>query len=197
MSDVYYNPETGFSGINDIQRKTNLPRKIVEDWLQQQNVYTKHKPIIRRFERRRVYSPTTDHQWQTDLVDMQQFSRQNKGYNYILTVIDIFSKYAFAEPIKHKTGQDVAEAFSKVFQDRNPILCQSDSGLEYKNRIVQDLFKKYGIKWFSTENETKAQIVERFNRTLKGKMYKFFAANNTKLWVDVLTELIKNYNNSY
>jgi hypothetical protein len=131
-----------------------------------------------------------------DLVDMQQLSGQNKGHKFILTVIDLFSKYAFAEPIKHKTGANVAEALERIFQTRIPAYTQSDRGLEFLNKSVQDLLKKYNVQWFSTENETKAQIVERFNRTLKGKMFKYFTANNTKSWIDVLQSLVKNYNTS-
>jgi hypothetical protein len=186
---VYYNPETGYSGIADMQRKTHLPKQTVEDWMQKQEVYSKHKPVKQIFERRRVYSPSIDHQWQADLVDMQP--------GFILTVIDVFSKYAFAEPIKHKTGKEVAEAFYKIFQSRVPVLLQSDKGLEFKNSNVQNLLKQYNVKWFTTENETKAQIVERFNRTLKNKMNKYFTANHTKQWKDVLPLLVKNYNNSY
>ena len=127
-------------------------------WLTQQNVYSLHKPIRHRFKKRRVIVSKIDDQWQADLVDMQKNKSQNKNFNYILTVIDIFSKFAWAIPIKNKTGDSITRAFEIIFKDRIPTKLQ---------KSTQNLFKRKGIHWFATENETKAQVVERFNRTLK------------------------------
>ena len=69
--------------------------------------------------------------------------------------------------------------------------------MEFLNKKTQNLFKSKHIKSFVTENETKSQIVERFNRTLKSRMYKYFTANNTRRWIDVIDQLVENYNNSY
>ena len=74
---------------------------------------------------------------------------------------------------------------------------QTDAGTEFINKKTQELLKQNKIEWFQSQNETKAQIVERFNRTLKDRMYKYFTANNTKRWIDVLPDLVHNYNNSY
>lgn len=74
---------------------------------------------------------------------------------------------------------------------------QTDKGTEFINKHTQNLFNKNKIQWFATENETKAQIVERFNRTLKERMYKYFTAQNTKKWIDAVSKLVKNYNTSY
>jgi hypothetical protein len=112
-------------------------------------------------------------------------------------VIDLFSKYAWAVPIKRKTGEEITKAFSKIFMERKPAKLQTDKGLEFINKQTKQLLEKHDVHWFATENETKAQIVERFNRTLKGKMYKYFTHFKTKKWIDVIDKLIKNYNNSY
>ena len=128
---------------------------------------------------------------------MQKFSKQNKGFKYILTVIDIFSKYAWAIPIKRKTGEEITKAFEHIFKERRARKVHTDKGLEFINKPTQTLFKKYNIKWFATENETKAQVVERFNRTLKSKMYRYFTQNDTKYWIDILDDLLYNYNHSY
>ena len=102
------------------------------------------------------------------------------------------------KPLKSKTGQEVASAFAEIFKlGRIPLRMQTDDGREFRNTNVQDLFRRIGIHWFSTKNEGKAQTVERFNRTLKGRMYKYFSAKNTRRWVDVLDKLVKNYNTSY
>ena len=121
-----------------------------------------------------------DDQWQADLVDMQKLSSVNKNVNYILTAIDIFSKFAWAIPINKKTGEEIMRAFSIIFRDRKPSKFHTDKGLEFINKPTQNLFQKIGMHWFAMENETKAQVVERFNRTLKSKMHKYFTANNEK-----------------
>lgn len=194
---LYYNPKTGYSGVNDLVRKSGLSSKLVQEWLSHQNVYTLHKPIKHKFPTRRVIVSDIDDQWQADLVDMQKYKTQNKNINYILTVIDIFSKHVWAVPIKNKTGNDIAEAFQNIFKQRTPRKIHTDKGLEFINSPTQKLFKKHEIHWFATENETKAQVVERFNRTLKSKMWKYFTENKTKKWIDILQDLVKNYNTSY
>ena len=100
-------------------------------------------------------------------------------------------------PIKNKTGDFVTEAFEKLFKTGAPKLLQTDKGTEFINKKTQALFSKHNVKWFTTENLTKAQMVERFNRTLKDRMYKYFTANQTKRWIDILQDLVTNYNTSY
>ena len=197
LTNIYYYPKTGYSGIDSIARKSGIKRSEVVKWLTQQNVYSLHKPIRHRFKKRRVIVSKIDDQWQADLVDMQKNKSQNKNFNYILTVIDIFSKFAWAIPIKNKTGDSITRAFEIIFKDRIPTKLHTDKGLEFINKSTQNLFKRKGIHWFATENETKAQVVERFNRTLKSKMYKYFTAKGTKTWINIIDELVYNYNNSY
>lgn len=198
IGEVYYDPEQGYCGINELQRKTRMPQKDIVDFLHRQDVYTKHKPLTHRFKRRRVYVTHIDDQWQVDLIDMQKFKAQNDNMNYILSVIDIFSKYAWAVPIRRKTGEEVTDAFIKIFERRVPEKIQSDKGLEFINKKTQKLFKKLDIHWFTTENvEIKCSVIERWNRTLKTKMWKYFTANDTRKWIDVLDPLVYNYNHSY
>src|SRR5437899_1133023 len=199
MEKLYYDPETGYGGVEDLIRKSGLPRQEVVDFLQKQDVYTVHKPIIRKFTKRRVYTSGIHDQFQADLVDMQAHKNKNKFHRYILTIIDCFSKYAWAIPIKRKQASDMSVAFDTFFKTlkRLPNKLQTDSGLEFKNRQTRDVFKKYKVHWFASQNKEKAQIVERFQRSLKERMYKYFTANGTVKWIDVLDKLIKNYNNSY
>lgn len=197
LSELYYNPKTGFTGISELSRKSGLSPHVVSQWLRKQNVYTLHKPIKHRFPTRRVLVSKIDDQWQADLVDMQNYKFHNRQYNYILTVIDIFSKFAWALPIRKKTGEEIKNAFVTLFKERIPLKIQTDKGLEFINKTTQELFKKHQVHWFSTENETKAQVVERFNRTLKSKMWKYFTHTNSKKWIDILQALVYNYNNSY
>lgn len=150
-----------------------------------------HKPVTRKFERRRVYVKGIDDIWAADLVDMQSFAKFNKGVKYLLTVIDIFSKFGWIIPLKDKSGKSVAEAFKKILKDRRPTKVWVDKGTEFYNRYVKDL-----VELYSTENEEKSSVVERWNRTMKEKMYKYFTANSTQKYIDVLDEMVKQYNNT-
>ena len=116
----------------------------------------------------------------------------------VLTVIDVLSKYAWVEPIKTKTGENLVKAFEKILRKgRKPETFHSDKGTEFTNRLFQKYLKKNNIRFFTTQNaETKASIIERFNRTLKTKMWKYFTANNTLKYIDILQKLVKSYNHS-
>ena len=134
LDKLYYNPKTGYVGIDTLKRKSELPKSTVKEYLIQQPTYTKHKPAIQKFPARKVVVHGLDHQWQADLTDMPNMSQYNDNYNYILTVIDVLSKYAWAVPIKRKTGDFTSEAFKSIFKERTPKLIQTDHGTEFINR---------------------------------------------------------------
>jgi transposase InsO family protein len=192
LKNVYYDPRKGFTGVNDLVQKTGIPKSSVEEWLHSQDVYTLHKPIRHRFKTRRVIVSGIDDQWQADLVEMR--NNKDRGYNYILTVIDVFSKFAWAVPIKRKTGDEIASAFRELFKQRKPRKLHTDKGLEFINKPTKELLKQHAVHWFATENETKAQVVERFNRTIKNRMWRYFTKEGSTKWVKVLPDLIHNYN---
>ena len=113
----------------------------------------------------------------------------------MLTCIDVFSKYAWAIPLKSKTGKDLVEAFKQILKScRKPKHLQTDKGSEFLNRIFQQFLRKNDIHFFTTHSEPKAQVCERFNRTLKTKMWKYFTFKNTLCYVDVLPSLLNSYN---
>ena len=125
---------------------------------------------------------------------MQAFSSFNKGFKYILTVIDVFSKYAWAILIKDKTAASVTKAFEKIIRDRIPKKFWVDEGKEFYNTTFKKLLDKHKIDMYSTFNEGKAVVIERFNRTLKNIMWKYFTANNTRSYLDALDQMVKTYN---
>ena len=127
---------------------------------------------------------------------MQAFSRQNGGFKYLLTVIDIFSKYAWCIPLKNKTGTSVVVAFTKILNEsgRKPDFLWVDRGGEFYNRVVDGWLKKLNIHRYSTYNEGKAVVIERFNRTLRAAMWKYFTANNTHKYNNILGSLLQTYN---
>ena len=121
--------------------------------------------------------PGIDAQFQADLVDVQNLSRYNKGYKYLLMCIDIFSKYAWVVPLKTKQGQKLVKAFQTILSSgRKPNKLQTDQGTEFLNRVFQKSLRENNIDFFTVNSGLKASVVERFNRTFKNKMYKYFTA---------------------
>lgn len=157
-----------------------------------------HRAARRRFPRRRVIIKYIDETWEGDLVDMQAYTKFNKGFSFMLTLIDTFSKQAFAHPLKNKSASEVTKAMEKVFltSKRSPINFHTDQGKEFYNLKFQNLMKKYNINHYSTFSSIKASIVERFNRTLKSRMWKEFSYRGSYKWIDILDDLIFEYNNT-
>ena len=155
-----------------------------------------HKPIRRKFKKRIVFSKAVDDIWAADLVDMQSLSKANSGFKYILMIIDVFSKYGWAVPLRTKTGPEVAQALGKVMIKQKPAMLWTDKGKEFYNKYVEQLLAEKSVKIYSTENDEKASVVERWNRTIKTKMWKYFTANNTEKYIDILDSLIDKYNNT-
>lgn len=155
-----------------------------------------HAPARKNFPRRHVIVRGYDDLWQADIVEMRPYARVNKGYNYILTVIDVLSKYVWVVPLKSKGGSDTADAIAEIIRDdaRCPKNFQTDQGKEFYNANVQNLMKKHDINHYSTYSVMKASIVERFNRTLKNKMWKMFTLNGNYKWIDELSRLVEEYN---
>jgi transposase InsO family protein len=196
----YFNPNKpgAFGGVSALQRSTKLPRKTIAEWLAHQDTYTLHKPIRRKFTRQKTITGGIDHQFQADLIDMRNLRKYNKGVSYLLTCIDVFSKFAWAIPIKSKTGKALVEAVGEIFASRKPFSFQSDRGSEFRNKSFLKFLRDENVHFFTTENEdVKAAIVERFNRTLKEKMWRYFTKTNKLEYLLVLPRLMKNYNSSY
>ena len=198
---MYQNPEqpASFGGVNALYRalKGRVKVKNIQKWLQAKDSYTLHKPLRHKFPRNRVIVGGLNEQFQSDLVDMQSLANFNDGYKYLLTCIDILSKYAWAIPLKDKKSTSIKNALEKIFKERKPQILQSDDGKEYTNRLIQQYLKKNNINFFTTNNATKASVVERFNRTLKTKMWKYFTEMNTKRYIDVIDKLMHSYNHTW
>ena len=125
------------------------------------------------------------------MADLSALSKVNDGYTFLLLVIDTFSKYGYLIPLKNKKGKTVADALKDIFKKRKPEKLWTDKGKEFDNKNVKDL-----IELYHTENEEKSSIVERWVRTIKEKMWKYFTDNNTYKYIDVLPDLVEDYNNT-
>ena len=187
-------------GVARFSRAQKLPIGKVRKTLERDLGYTLHKPRRRHFPTLPVMVFGIDEQWAADLIEVINIAKSNRGYRYLLTVIDVFSKYAWVEPIKSKTGQDVTAAFEKILkrsQGRQPQNLQTDDGKEFYNKHFQALMKGKSIHHFSTRGDSKASVVERFNRTLKERLYRYFTIKNTLTFLPMLQDLVLGYNRSY
>lgn len=175
-----------------------ISRETVEKWLRGIDAFTIHRPKYKKFKRNKIVVTNIRDQYQADLNDMRYLADDNDGFNYILTVIDCFTRKAWAIPLKSKSGKDVLEGIQIVFKDGIPRKFQTDKGTEFRNKQVQTYLKKNKVKFFSTENdEIKAAMVERLNKTLKEKMFRYFSHHSVNRYVDILPDLMKSYNSSY
>ena len=157
-----------------------------------------HKSIRRKFVKRRVFASDVDAIWSADLVEMESFSKQNRGYKYIPMIFEVFSKYGWPIPLKTNTGLEVTKAFQHLCRTQSPPRkLWTDKGKEFYNKSMKDIVHKYNVDLYSTENVEKSSIVERWNRTIKRNMWNYFSANNTMKYIDILPNLKKKYNNTY
>ena len=146
-----------------------------------------------------MYSSFKENIWSVDLADMQLISKHNKGIRYLLCVIDLFSKYAWVVPLKDKKGVSIVNAFQKVLNSskRKPNKIWVDQGSEFYNNVFKKWLKDNDISMYSTYNEGKSVVAERFIRTLKNKIYKYMTTISKNVYFDVLDEIVEKYNNTY
>ena len=135
-----------------------------------------HKPVVRKFKKRKVYSSFKGNIWGVDLADMQLISKHNKGIRYLLCVIDLFSKYAWVVPLKDKKEVSIVNASQSILKNRKPNKIWVNKGSEFYNKVFKKWLKDNDISMYSTDNEGKSVVAERFIRTLKNKIYKHMTA---------------------
>lgn len=155
-----------------------------------------HKPARINFKRRKVIIKGLNDLFQADLADMSLYSRENSGHKFILIVINCFSKFVWAIPLKSKSGVEVSNAMEKILKKHCPDNLQTDMGGEFFNKDFKNLTKKYNVNHYSSYSEKKASIVERVIRTLKQRMWKEFNMQGNYSWVKLLKEITKKYNNT-
>ena len=130
--------------------------------------------VIKKFKRRKVYLRFKDNIWAADLAEMESFSSKNKNVKYSLCTIDVFTKYAWVKLLKDKKGKTSLNAFIKIVNESNrkPSKLWVDQGRKFYNKLMQEWLDNNDILIYSTHNEGKSVIAERFIKTLKSKIYK-------------------------
>ena len=183
----------------DITKSPSFSAKI-EAFLRNNDNYAIHTPIRRKiFPRRRVITRFPNELWMADLIEYNKYTKRfNQGYNFILVIIDCFSKRMWAKPLKTKSGHETARAFESILfgLDDFPVNLCTDSGKEFFNYDCMKVFEAHGINHYSvpTKSKFKASIVERAIRTLKTRLQRYFHKHKTRKWIDIIDQFVKNYN---
>ncbi|GFX90526.1 uncharacterized transposon-derived protein F54H12.3 [Trichonephila clavipes] len=160
LRKLYFNPKepSSFGGVKRLSKASGVHLNDVQKWLSQQDVYTLHKPVRYKFQRRKTIAYGINELWQSDLLGMQKLSRYNKGYRYILTIIDVMSRYLRDFPIKDKKASTIKQVLQKVFKKVKPKNFQTDKGTEFYNKIVRAMLKRYKIHHYSTKRKRNARF---------------------------------------
>lgn len=155
-----------------------------------------HRDARKHFPRRKYIMYGIADTLQVDLIEMQPFKRENRGYRYILIAIDVFSKMAYAEPLLNKTAVETTHAMERILKKIRPRQIQSDNGVEFFNKSMDNLFKKHKINHYASYSILKASIVERLIRTIKRRLYMQFSLQGNYRWLGILQKIIDEYNNT-
>ena len=184
----FFNERTKGSGVNFVKNSLNNSQAAEE----------LHKPIIKNFQRRKVNSSFKDNIWGIDLADMQLISKFNKGIKYLLCVIYLFSKYSWVITLKNKKGDSFVEGFQSILKNSNrkPNKIWVDHGSRFYDNKFKKFLKENDIEMYSTHNEGKSVVAERFIKALKNKIYKHMTAIGENVYFDALDDIVRKYNNT-
>ena len=195
---ILSNQEQFDSLYSDLAQPGAFTQKI-KLYLRKNKTHSLHRPKRKKFPRRRIITHFPGQIIQSDLIDMQKYSNKNNGFNYILVVIDCFSKFLWCVALKNKSGLETSMGLKNIFSKmKYPVqTIIFDQGLEYVNTSVTNLLKERGIHSYHIMTKNKASSAERVNRTLKQTIFKMFTQHNTTKWTAYLDNLVENYNNTY
>jgi transposase InsO family protein len=210
---IYLNPATHSNSVEGLfqnARKNNynylaFSKNDVQSFLENQKSFRTFQSIDKsQFQSKVAAVEGRFRKWQMDLIDVKKYSDENNGTKYILTIIDVFSKYAFAIPLASKKATGIAGALTKIFSAENiplPRILQSDNGKEFIAEVVKTVCKKHGIFQFFSYPYSPLGFIERFNQTLKKKIFTWLHTNRhhqmqPHRYIDALPALLQNYNHS-
>lgn len=198
----YLNPSSSiaYSGLNNIYRHYNgvLSYNEIRDFLGSIESYTLHREY-KNLKRNPNFSHFRRFQLQIDLIDFRNHAEWNDGVSYILSAIDTFSRKAWIEPVVKKTSQEVLIAFKRILTRAadTPLTLVADKGCELRNRYFINFCKQKKINFFHNHTSVHAAFIERFNRTIQNKIYKYMTEQETKRYVDKIADFENSYNTSF
>ena len=203
LESVYFDLKSpiSFSGPTKIynylkkEGKYDVSLHAIRRWLQDIDAYSLQRPLRYKFKTRRVISQGIDALWDADLADVSNLAKYNDGIKYLLVAIDTMTRYLWIQPLKNRLHQSIIKALQSIFkQGRIPSELRTDKGSEWKNKWVASFLKKNNVEHYVTQNNTKANYSERVIRTVKVQMYRFFTHNRTYRYLDILQDIVRNYN---
>jgi len=172
-------------------------------WLEEQDAYKLHRPVTKLCARNPYTVTNVRDVWECDLLDVQSYAKYNDDYRYILSVIDVFSKFLYLIPVKIKSEPAVTAAFLSIFDDkpklstRTPVWVRTDKGKEFLNKHFQDMLRDEGIQFQVCRNtDVKCAVIERAQRSIRDRLYKYFTYKNTFRYIDVLPNVVRAYNDT-
>jgi hypothetical protein len=195
---VYYDPAVvgSLGGVTNLARALrDKKQKKTREWLSGQDAYTLHRQARKNFPRRPTIVRGPGVQLQADLMDVSSHAEHNDGVKFLLTVVDAFSRLAWAIPLRDKSAREVSAALRQTFAGSGYKKLQTDKGTEFRNARVREFLREEGTRWFSSENEViKASLVERFNRTLRRKIHAYLTRFREGRYIDRLSDMVDAYN---
>ena len=193
----FSNPQTLYK-VAKKEGKYKISHSQIKKWIQKQESYSRNKSVKRNFQRGRVIVAGIDDQFDADLASLVYYADQNDGYKYLLVVIDIFSCYAWVQPLKDKTATQIVNAFNEILRGgRIPKKLRTDAAKDFTSDKFQKLMKDRSIVHFVTHNEKQANYVERFIKTLKSRISRYMIEKNTQRYIDVLQKIVTSYNHTW
>lgn len=206
LADIYYNAKKGasFSGpwklynAAKLDGRFNVKFKDVKKWLADQEIYSLFKKPNRKFKRERVIPAGLNDLWQADLAQLEQIKRENSGVTFLLVCIDVFSRFAFVEPLKTKTSKEVAGAMEKILARASgkPNILSTDRGGEFMGKEFQQVLKTAEIKHFGIYSDKKAGSAERCVRSIKDRIFKYIVYTNNTRYLEELPLIVQGYNST-
>lgn len=203
LSTIFYGvgQPASFSSIDKLyfQAKAdgrNYTKPDIVSWLEEQELYGLFKPAPEKTERPEVIVPYYGYQFEADTMWMKKWAKMNKGYGFILLIIDVFSRYVWCFPMKTVKASDSFPILKRFFEDHNCSILRTDNGVEFLNGLVRGLLEKKGIKHVKTRNIQKANIAERAIKTIKHKIIKNNYFEQSYYWLDDLEKVVHSYNST-
>jgi hypothetical protein len=205
LDTIYYNTKSGggYSSPSKLHyelKRRNKYKNVgigrIKKYLSQQNAYTLYRPAVNRFKTPYVKVNFMLEQFDMDLMDVHRTSEENDGVKFVLVAIDVLSKFAFGIPLKSKKVLEVTAGAIKIFDKRQPKSVCTDRGKEFSGAF-QDMLKSRKIRHFFAQGSTHCAVVERFIRTLRGKIARYCYRKNSDRYIDELQNLVSNYNHSF
>ena len=183
--------------------KPGQKRGRIKNFLSSEPAYTRHRPVRRRFRRRRVVVSGINAMWDIDLLFMLKERDENDGYLYIVVCVDVLSKKLRVDKLKSKSTREVTDSLRKILNEASrtkdvPSTLRSDMGSEFRSALFSKMVADFGINHFFTFNTSiKANLAERVIQTLKVRLSRYFTKERSRRWVDILQDVVKSYNSTF